>query len=151
MVTAYVGMGWSPVGARRRACTSPVARYRRGAKALITSGAAVLLVKEHHADGTPFWTLPGGGVAPGETLVEGLHRELGEELGCRNAVIGAPSGELWYAHHSMPGLVSKYTVFECRTLSKPQPNPNEGVTAHRWVRPETIPPGTLPQVRAVCW
>jgi len=144
-------MSWSLTDTRQPAHISPVARYRHGAKALITSDAAVLLVKEHHADGTPFWTLPGGGVAPGETLAEGLHRELQEELGCQNVVVGAQSGDLWYAHHSTAGLVSKYTVFECRTLSEPQPNPTEGVTEYRWVCPGTIPPGTLPQVRAICW
>ncbi len=37
-------------------------RYRTGAKALVTSAAKVLLVRERHADGQPFWTLPGGGV-----------------------------------------------------------------------------------------
>jgi len=37
-------------------------QYRRGVKALIERDGAVLLVQERHDDGTPFWTLPGGGV-----------------------------------------------------------------------------------------
>jgi 8-oxo-dGTP diphosphatase len=144
-------MSWSPANAYQPDHTSKVARYRHGAKALISSDAAVLLVKERHADGTPFWTLPGGGIAPGETLVEALYRELREELCCRDVVIGAQSGNLWYANHSADGLVSKYTVFDCQTLSEPQPNLKEGVTEYRWVRPGTIPSRTLPQVRAICW
>ena len=125
-------------------------QYRHSAKALLTSGDAVLLVKEYHTDGTPFWTLPGGGVRPDESLTEGLRRELREELDCHNVVIGEQTSRVWYAHRSRVGAVSLYTVFECQALSEPTPKKLEGVTAVRWVRPTTFPPETLPQGRAVC-
>ena len=122
---------------------------RTGAKALLTSDRRVLLVRERHADGAPFWTLPGGGVDAGETPEEGLRRELREELCCRSR-IGTPVSTFWYAHESLVETVSRYTVFECSLLSAPEPNESEGVYETRWVDPRAPPPGTLPQVRQVC-
>lgn len=122
---------------------------RPGAKALVTGGDAVLVVKERHADGSPFWTLPGGGVCPHECPIEGLRRELVEELDCRSR-IDDPVSTFWYAHDSLDATVSVYTVFDCSLLSEPTPNPDEGVFDARWVEPDALPPATLPQVRFLC-
>jgi len=122
---------------------------RSGAKALVTSDRAVLLVREHHSDGTPFWTLPGGGVDAHETPAEGLRRELVEELHCR-AHIEDPVSTFWYAHDSLDEAISVYTVFDCDLLSAPDPNPDEGVFEACWADPESLPPATLPQVRYLC-
>ena len=40
----------------------------------------VLLIR-HEKPGKEYWLLPGGGVNSGESLVDALRRELGEELG----------------------------------------------------------------------
>jgi len=53
---------------------------------VLRSGDAVLLVKQ--AYGGHFWTLPGGVVEPGETLVEALVREMREETGLEVRVQG---------------------------------------------------------------
>lgn len=123
-------------------------RLRSGAKALIRSSDLVLLVREHHADGTPFWTLPGGGIQAGEDDREALERELVEELGCRS-VIRKPVATVYYAHHSCSQTLSAYRVFGCQLLDQPTPNAAEGVQAARWVPPESPPAQTLPQVRWV--
>jgi 8-oxo-dGTP diphosphatase len=128
---------------------SMAAQYRHGAKALITTDDAVLLVKEYHSDGTPFWTFPGGGVRPEESLTDALYRELEEELNCHEVVIGDQTGHVCYAHHSCSGIVSLYTVFECQPLSEPTPNGAEGVAASRWVRSDALPHNTLPQVESM--
>ena len=122
---------------------------RTGAKALVTSASKVLLIKERHADGSPFWTLPGGGVHPTEAQSDGLERELVEELNCSSRV-GTPVTQFCYVHDSLESTVSVYTVYETALLSDPVPDTSEGIYDCRWVDPARLPHGTLPQVRHVC-
>lgn len=124
-------------------------RLRYGAKALVTSASKVLLVQEHHADGRPFWTFPGGGVRPNERPEDGLTRELREELDC-DVRIGTPVTQFWYVHESLEATVSRYTVFDCALVTDPTPDRTEGIAAYDWVSPARLPPGTLPQVQHVC-
>ena len=126
---------------------SDTPRTREAVKALVTATDSVLLVRERHADGSPFWTLPGGGVHAGEHPVAAVERELREELRCR-CVVGDPVDAFPYAHTSRPAL-SLYTVYECRLVTEPRPVAAEGVLEYRWVTPTSIPSHTLPQVRAV--
>lgn len=54
--------------------------YRVGAHAVITNRTGqVLLLKATYGDLA--WGLPGGGIDPDETILEGLKRECREELG----------------------------------------------------------------------
>jgi ADP-ribose pyrophosphatase YjhB (NUDIX family) len=135
--------------------TGPVAerppsayRVRRGVKALVTSSDAVLLLREEHANGRAFWTLPGGGVHPGEPPTAALRRELREELRCAS-VVGQSIDQFAYAHTSRPRTVSFYTVHDCALTAHPVPNADEGVSQYRWVCPRSPPTGTLPQVRDI--
>lgn len=121
---------------------------RRAAKALITPGDRILLVKERHDDGTPFWTLPGGGVRPDESDTEALKRELAEELRCRAEVIERETS-VWYAHSSSEKL-SRYVVYRCELNSQPIPNLVDGIEEYQLVKPSEIAPTTLPQVRYLC-
>src|SRR5438128_1164396 len=57
-----------------------------GARALVVDEAGrILLVQHSYAAG---WSLPGGGVEPGETVREALARELAEEGNIK--LLGAP-------------------------------------------------------------
>ena len=57
--------------------------------ALVRRGEDLLLVEQQGPDDAePSWMLPGGRVEPGETLLEGLARELKEETGL--LLTGAP-------------------------------------------------------------
>lgn len=122
------------------------ATVRRGAKALVAADSGVLLVEERHADGSPFWSLPGGGSRPDESPGETLRRELREELDCEIRV-GEPVTTFWYAHSSREQTVSRHTVVRCRLLSRPAPVRTEGIIDHRWVDPSAPPAATIPQVR----
>lgn len=129
--------------------TESVSRsVRRAAKALVTVGDRILLVKEQHADGTPFWTLPGGGVERDESDTEALKREIAEELRCRVEVLKHETNVL-YAHSSSDRL-SEYVVYRCRLNSPPNPNPVDGILDYRLVKPSDSAPSTLPQVRYLC-
>lgn len=118
-------------------------RLRIGAKGLVVDRGRVLLVQERRADGSGFWTLPGGGVRPDESLVAGLRRELDEEVGA-DVAVGGVETVCTYRHRTRPGTVSVYTVFDCELRSTPAPNRSEGIVAHDWFRPESLPPETLP-------
>ena len=122
------------------------ARVRDGAKALVSVNGRCLLVKEQHADGRPFWTLPGGGLEPGESPPAGLRREIVEELRCRVAV-DEPVDEFWYAHTRPDVALSRYVVYGCKLLDGVAVNRHEGLLDVRWVRPANPPAATLPQVR----
>lgn len=121
---------------------------RPGAKALVSNSDKALLIQERHTDGSEFWTLPGGGMHPGESVSETLRRELAEELRCR-CVPGDRISTFLYAHASLEDTVSVYAVNECNLLSRPTPTITEGVTDVQWVPPDSLPARTLPQVRRV--
>ncbi len=54
---------------------------RIAAKAIIRRNGMLLVQHKHDADGSDYYTLPGGGQERGETLEQALIRECYEELG----------------------------------------------------------------------
>lgn len=125
--------------------TGPDARVRVGAKGLVVEGGTVLLVQERRPDGSTFWTLPGGGVRAGESLRDGLGRELREELGCGSAIQG-PATTCVYEHETMPDTSTVYTVFRCELRGEPVPAREEGLVDHAWFAPDSLPRSTLPPI-----
>ena len=73
--------------------------HRQAVRALIlTADHEVLLCRIHTPGGGPsFWIAPGGGLEPGETVDEGLRRELLEELGLTEFEAGPV---IWRRHHT---------------------------------------------------
>lgn len=56
-------------------------RLRPGAYAVLAEGSDVLLT--HQSEPEPEFQLPGGGIDPGESPLQALHREVYEETGWR--------------------------------------------------------------------
>ena len=58
-----------------------MARITRYQGAIIRDHHLLLIKQTEHASGRSYWLLPGGGLEFGETLEQGLVRELQEEAG----------------------------------------------------------------------
>lgn len=63
---------------------------RQAVRAILLTPQNEILLLRIHAPGESehFWITPGGGLEPGETVEEGLRRELREELGLEHFEIG---------------------------------------------------------------
>jgi 8-oxo-dGTP pyrophosphatase MutT (NUDIX family) len=80
---------------------TPALRIRQAVRALlITPDHHVLLVRFEFPDAT-VWSLPGGGLDPGEDHLVALRRELIEEVGLHDPVIGA---HVWDREHLIAHL-----------------------------------------------
>lgn len=65
---------------------------------LLTPAPEVLLLRVRDpAGGDAFWITPGGGLEPGQTIETGLQRELREELGLDDFVMGPV---VWRRQHT---------------------------------------------------
>jgi 8-oxo-dGTP pyrophosphatase MutT (NUDIX family) len=89
--------------------------FRRSCRGLLVAGDRILLVEHRIRDGGTVWVGPGGGVEPGERLLDALFRELYEETGLRLAEAQAPplvwvqTVELPELHaHGYAGVVNHY-------------------------------------------
>lgn len=91
-----------------------------GVRGVVLDGrGGVLLVRHGYARG---WHLPGGGVEPGETMLEALGRELEEEGNV--ALTGAPvlHGMFLNPHASSRDHVAVYVVRAFDWKGPPKPN-----------------------------
>lgn len=63
---------------------------RQAVRAILLTPQNEVLLLRVHAPGVDahFWITPGGGLEPGETAEDGLRRELREELGLEQFVVG---------------------------------------------------------------
>ena len=104
---------------------APPLRIRQAVRALlITPDAHVLLVRFEFPTKT-VWALPGGGLDPGETHLEALHRELIEEVGLHDPIVG---DHVWDREHITPhddglwdGQRDRYYLVEAPERFEPTP------------------------------
>lgn len=122
-------------------------RVRIGAKLLATADGRALLIREVRPDGSTFWSLPGGGLRPGESPRAGLRREVAEELGCGVRLHGAVAN-CAYRHRSDPGTTTVYAVLHGSLVGEPAPVATEGVLECDWTAPP-LPAGTLGPFRTL--
>src|SRR5688500_4552235 len=118
---------------------------RPAGKAVIVREGRLLAIGNRGEDGV-FYTLPGGGQEPGESLVDCVRRECREELGAEVEV-----GELRFVRDyvgrnheraAQEGDVHALELlFECRLLSEPAgsgPVPDLAQTGVEWLPLERI-------------
>ena len=91
-----------------------------GVRGLVLDGdGAVFLVKHAYAAG---WHLPGGGVEPGEALVEALRRELAEEGHLELTAPPLLHGIYFQDRYSNRDHIALFVVRAFRQTSHPPPN-----------------------------
>ena len=110
------------------------------ARALIVANEAVLLVEFDDESGLHY-NLPGGGVDPGETIIEGLKREAKEE-----ASVNIEVGPLVFVIECEPSKNSFWAgpvhglhlIFDCQLSGESRPqlpdHPDANQTAVKWVK-----------------
>lgn len=116
----------------------------RGAFTALWSGRRVLLVQNGYVD---FRTLPGGGIAPGESPREAAVRECKEEVGIRlepeQLTLVEERPQIWFGRHDhvwvFEGVLAEHPTLRID---------HREVVDARWVPPEVALAGPLfPPVR----
>jgi 8-oxo-dGTP pyrophosphatase MutT (NUDIX family) len=106
-----------------------------GVRALVIDGEGrVFLVKHTYISG---WHLPGGGVEPGETVLEALARELKEE---GNIELLEPPILHGVFHNARISRRDHVALFVVRHFRQPAPPvPDREIMAHGFFAPDALP------------
>ncbi len=95
-------------------------------------GKILIALRPKKALGGGYYELPGGKVEKGETLEEGLAREMGEELG----VITDVGEKLWSDTIEYDDSYCHVNLFRCKIIfGDPQPLAADEIV---WVKPEDL-------------
>lgn len=115
-----------------------------GVRGLVIDGQGrIFLIKHTYIRG---WHLPGGGVEPGETVLDALARELKEEGNIELVDAPAPFGVYFQATVSRRDHVLLFVVQHFRQPAPPLPN--REIMAHGFFPPDALPNDTSPATRA---
>jgi 8-oxo-dGTP diphosphatase len=118
----------------------PVRGFRVAVNAVIERDGRVLLARRRDIG---WWNLPGGGVEPGESITEGLQRELREEIGAEAKIVRLTGV------YSKPQKLEVVLVFLCRLPADQESalQTTEEVSELGWFAGSDLPPDTLPKHR----
>jgi len=116
-----------------------------GVGAVIFNNEKVLLVKRGKEPGYGKWSIPGGAVELGETLKEGLLREVKEETGLEVEIGGMVEVLDWVSRDENDRIKYHYVLvdFWCKSHSA-EVNPSSDVLDARWVQLSEAPNYDLP-------
>ncbi len=115
-----------------------------GVRALVVDEAGrVFLVKHSYVSG---WQLPGGGVEPGETLLDALIRELREEANIEPTGPPVLHGMFFNYRVSRRDHVAVFVVREFRQIAAPVPD--HEIIAHGFFALDELPNDTTAGTRA---
>lgn len=111
------------------------------ATAIINNGSRVLLTKRAVDPYKDYWDLPGGFLEQGEHPINGVKREIKEELGVRIKVlemIGIFMDEYPYAN----GKLNTLNIFYLARIIRGIPKPDSDVKEVRWFDLNDLPSKT---------
>ncbi|HEX6819974.1 MAG TPA: NUDIX hydrolase [Ktedonobacterales bacterium] len=135
--TGQSGTGQSGTG--QSGAGQSMARFRIAVSALIERDGQYLLA---HRSDIPWWNLPGGGLEYGETLDEGLAREIREEIGAVIEIVRL------VGVYSKPQKREVVFTFLCHLApDSPPPGPSAEVSRVAWFLPHEVPANLLPKHR----
>jgi ADP-ribose pyrophosphatase YjhB (NUDIX family) len=110
----------------------------RARAVIVDDEGRVLLDTTAHKDREPFFWLPGGGVEPGETSEEALHREMIEEASLQIEV-----GRLVYVSENLFVESGDYRheviLYRLATIVGKLDEPPSDPREHGWYRPSEVP------------
>jgi ADP-ribose pyrophosphatase YjhB (NUDIX family) len=115
-----------------------------GVRAVIVApDGRIFLIKHSYVSG---WHLPGGGVEPGETIIQALARELREEGNIELTGTPVLSGIVFNEHVSRRDHVAIFVVRAFRQDAAPVPD--REIIAHGFFAPDALPADTTASTRA---
>ncbi len=114
------------------------ARFRVACSALIERGGEYLLARRRDIG---LWNLPGGGLEQGETVEDGLAREVMEEIGVAIRIVRL------VGVYSKPQKNEIVLTFLCKLASDQEPSTSDEVAEVGWFQPSRLPHDTLPKHR----
>lgn len=115
------------------------ARFRVATFAIIERAGKYLLARRRDIG---WWNLPGGGLEYGETVDEGMAREIMEEVGIAVTI------ERVVGIYSKPRKNEVVITFLCHLVSgADEPAPSDEVSEVGWFTAETLPDKLLPKHR----
>jgi 8-oxo-dGTP diphosphatase len=114
------------------------AKFRVACSALIERGGEYLLARRRDIG---LWNLPGGGLEAGETVEEGLAREVMEEIGVSIRIVRV------VGVYSKPQKNEVVLTFLCKLASDQEPTVSDEISEIGWFQPDRLPDDTLPKHR----
>lgn len=112
--------------------------FRIACSAIIERGGDYLLARRRDIG---WWNLPGGGLEAGETVEEGLLREVREEIGLTVRIVRL------VGVYSKPQKNEVVLTFLCKLTDETPPTASAEVSEIGWFRPDALPVDILPKHR----